>query len=419
MSAVGGGEYDTASGNYSTISGGAFNSATGQYASVGGGENNSACGMYSAVVGGYNNVACGNYSTVVGGSNNTVTGNYSLAFGIGATVTQDNSIVYYHSNGGTKMGIGTAAPTEAVDVVGSVKFSGALMPNNLPGTSGYVLASTGAGTAPVWTQPSNLYWCILGNSGTSASTNYLGTSDAQPLVVRTNATERMRVLSSGQVGVNTTTPTHQLQSVYSGSTNEVAAVMGQTTAATTNQAVGIWGAASSTSSTNTGTIGVLATGNGNTSAGTTNVALQLNDGEFAMGRTTEAPSAGSDVEAAAGGTAYSQQGPSGVIELSMGTSGTLSTVPPAAGVFQNLGAITVNNRYADSTSIVLASVVSKADSTGVLPDPKSAVYFIDVDNRTTGAFDVRIGMIPTASNAANYAQGDKIRIAYEIITAGK
>jgi hypothetical protein len=41
-------------------------------------------------------------------------------------------------------------PTEALDVTGNLRFSGALMPNNIGGTSGYVLRSNGAGTAPSW-----------------------------------------------------------------------------------------------------------------------------------------------------------------------------------------------------------------------------------------------------------------------------
>jgi hypothetical protein len=49
------------------------------------------------------------------------------------------------------VGIGTATPTQIIDIVGNVKFSGALMPNNLPGTSGQVLTSAGAGVAPTWT----------------------------------------------------------------------------------------------------------------------------------------------------------------------------------------------------------------------------------------------------------------------------
>ncbi len=417
-SVVAGGTSDTASGDYSSVGGGTSNSATGSYSAVCAGQFNSACGSYSVVVGGSNNTACGNYSTILGGNTNTVTGNYSLAFGVGATVTQDNSVVYYNSGGGTKVGIGTQTPAEALDIVGNLRFSGALMPAGNAGTSGYVLASTGSATAPVWTSTSNLYWSTLGNTGTSSSTNYLGTIDAQALVFRTNNTERMRILSSGQVAVNTTTTTHQFHSLYTGTTDEVAAVYANANGSTANQAVGVWGTATNTNSSNTGTIGVLATGNGNTTAGQTNVALQLNDGEFAMGRTTQSPSVGAVVEGATAGTSYSAEGPSGVIELTLGATGNLVTAAPTAGTFQNLGTLTINNRYTSASSIVIVSVLSKIDD-GILPDAKQAEYFVDVDNRTSGAFDIRVGMIPTATNVTNYSTSDKIRIGYTIINPGR
>ncbi len=57
---------------------------------------------------------------------------------------------------GGNVGIGTAAPSEKLDIAGNVRFSGALMPNNLPGTSGQVLVSSGAGVAPVWQSPANV-----------------------------------------------------------------------------------------------------------------------------------------------------------------------------------------------------------------------------------------------------------------------
>ena len=46
-----------------------------------------------------------------------------------------------------------------------------------------------------------LGWNLLGNSLTDPTINFLGTTDAQPLVVRTNNVERMRVFSTGEVGV--------------------------------------------------------------------------------------------------------------------------------------------------------------------------------------------------------------------------
>ncbi len=53
-------------------------------------------------------------------------------------------------------------------------------------------------------------WALTGNAGTAPATNFLGTTDAQDFVVRTNNTERIRVLSGGNVGIGTTTPAAQL-----------------------------------------------------------------------------------------------------------------------------------------------------------------------------------------------------------------
>lgn len=56
-------------------------------------------------------------------------------------------------------------------------------------------------------------WGVTGTSGTSPATNYLGTKDAQPLVIRTSARERLRVTAAGLVGLGTTAPTALLHAV--------------------------------------------------------------------------------------------------------------------------------------------------------------------------------------------------------------
>jgi hypothetical protein len=48
------------------------------------------------------------------------------------------------------VGIGTAAPTEKIHILGNERLDGAFMPNNLPGTTGASLISQGPGVAPVW-----------------------------------------------------------------------------------------------------------------------------------------------------------------------------------------------------------------------------------------------------------------------------
>jgi hypothetical protein len=161
---------------------------------------------------------------------------------------------------------------------------------------------------------------------------------------------------------------------------------------------------------------MLASGNRDTTAGTTNVALQVSQGEFAMGRTIQAPSPGIDVEPAASGTLYSQQGPSGVIKLSLLTD-LLATVPHA-GVFQDLGRVTINNQYINPSSIIVADVVQK-DNGSINPYAKNSIYKVDVESRSSGSCVVRVGMIPFVSDTAIYQSGNDIRIAYAVINAGR
>ncbi len=55
-------------------------------------------------------------------------------------------------------------------------------------------------------------WSTTGNSGLSAThgSNYLGTTDAVDLVLKTNGIERMTVTSTGNVGIGTATPSNKL-----------------------------------------------------------------------------------------------------------------------------------------------------------------------------------------------------------------
>jgi hypothetical protein len=49
-------------------------------------------------------------------------------------------------------------------------------------------------------------WSLTGNYGTTAGTNFLGTVDAKDLVFKTYTTERLRILSTGNIGIGTPTP---------------------------------------------------------------------------------------------------------------------------------------------------------------------------------------------------------------------
>jgi hypothetical protein len=58
-------------------------------------------------------------------------------------------------------------------------------------------------------------WSTTGNSNTDPTSNFVGTKDNQALVFRTNNAEVMRMLTSGNIGIGTTTPTNKLHIVSS------------------------------------------------------------------------------------------------------------------------------------------------------------------------------------------------------------
>jgi hypothetical protein len=94
------------------------------------------------------------------------------------------NIAFQTGNVGIKKALADQA-TEALDVNGNVRFSGALMPNNLPGSAGQVLTSAGPGTPPVWQAAgAGSGWSLLGNGGLSDATNFIGTTDNVPLNIR-------------------------------------------------------------------------------------------------------------------------------------------------------------------------------------------------------------------------------------------
>ena len=54
-------------------------------------------------------------------------------------------------------------------------------------------------------------WLLLGNASTTPGTNFIGTTDAQDVVFKTNNTEKMRITSGGNIGIGTTNPGSNLE----------------------------------------------------------------------------------------------------------------------------------------------------------------------------------------------------------------
>ena len=113
---------------------------------------------------------------------------------------------------------GPQGPSGIAGPTGAQGITGPTGPQGLPGPDSYnidfdvnpngtIYIQDGGGTLTT----SSGAWLTGGNAATTSSTNYLGTSDSQDLVVRTNAIERLRVEANGNVGIGTATPAAPLE----------------------------------------------------------------------------------------------------------------------------------------------------------------------------------------------------------------
>ena len=86
------------------------------------------------------------------------------------------------------VGIGTTIPTAKLEVAGQVKITG-----GTPGV-GKVLVSDANGLASWTSITSTGAWSVNGNTGINEATQFLGTTDSNAVIVRTNNREALRVL---------------------------------------------------------------------------------------------------------------------------------------------------------------------------------------------------------------------------------
>lgn len=141
--------------------------------------------------GGQGNVAIGPQPLL-----NNTTGSFNTAFGYQSgfnNITGSNNIFIGVKSGSAEYSLSNQCYIG--DSIGqgkliAVKFSGALMPyydssghpNYHCGQSGQVLTSQGGSVSPQWMAPSG--WDLEGNSGTTPSTNFIGTTDNESLVFK-------------------------------------------------------------------------------------------------------------------------------------------------------------------------------------------------------------------------------------------
>lgn len=205
-------------------------------------------------------------------------------------------------------------------------------------------------------------WSLTGNAGTTAGTNFIGTTDAVDFVIKTGASggsERMRVLSGGHVLVNTATshPTYGVDNTFE----------------------------AQTSADGEDAINGFATGNG--------------IGVFGL-----TSGAGVGVLGAAGGgtpTSYAGSGLSGT-GSDTGAAGMANTVATGVGVRGN-----GNNVSTSTTSGVGAGVAGSGTSVGVFGHSSNPS-----GNGNGGVFTSEIGGAGTGDNPYAYLAGSDGTVVY-------
>jgi hypothetical protein len=121
-------------------------------------------------------------------------------------------------------------------------------------------------------------WSLTGNAGTNPLVNFIGTTDAQPWIIKTGgsaaANERMRFLATGQAIVNNTTlgvNTNDVFSVYAtgttnGTTTNTVALGTRAISGYTSTGYGVLGATSGNTGTTFGVVGLAPSTTGSTNA---------------------------------------------------------------------------------------------------------------------------------------------------------
>jgi hypothetical protein len=117
---------------------------------------------------------------------------------------------------------------------------------------GSIQATSFSGDGSALTNLPSSGWGLTGTLGTNAATNFIGTTDGQHLVLKSNNVEGIRILPSGQVGIGSVPAAAKLDVV---STTSTLGIHGSINTPSGVQNKGVWGNAEGSSTQNIGVFG--------------------------------------------------------------------------------------------------------------------------------------------------------------------
>jgi Head domain of trimeric autotransporter adhesin len=224
-------EESFAGGRSSSVAVGAYDGFAYGYANQANGPQSAAFGAatkangYRSFTNGNGSIAPSYAETVIGNYNAITTGNplnitatdplFQIGNGNSNGSFLSNAVTVL-KNGNTGIGIpgveAAAKPTERLDI-GSGNLRVRDINTNVGAPTDNVVVADATGILKTVTSASfaGNNWQATGNTGTTAGTNFIGTTDAQDFVVKTNNAENLRVTQTGNVGIGTPTPTNKVE----------------------------------------------------------------------------------------------------------------------------------------------------------------------------------------------------------------
>jgi len=181
------------------------------------GENTTASGSRTTAMGSYT-TAYSAYETVLGRFNTTYTplsttdwetADRLFVVGNGTSPSEfeksDALIIYKNGNMDLFGNFSINNSTDFTNTFATSSSQAIDIPYILPATQGAVnsyLKNDGSGSLSwVTIAGANPAWELTGNSGTNPATNFIGTTDAQDLSIRTSSAERIRIAADGNINI--------------------------------------------------------------------------------------------------------------------------------------------------------------------------------------------------------------------------